>query len=124
MIGMDFSIAFCLFVYLLILMALIYNVVIYLVKQGRYKVFLVSVFYASSIAVIVARMVYFSAILYQFYSSPLVRMFELINNSFFVSTYFKIIMGFYQAASMIELGLRVKASVDLDPDRAQRNVSC
>ena len=91
---MDFSISFCLFVYLIIFACLIHNLVRYLFMHKRYKIFLVSVFYAASIAVIVARMVYFVSVMTQFYIYK-IRWFELINNSFFVATYFKIIMGFY-----------------------------
>jgi len=94
-------------VYLLLLILAIHNTYAYMYKQKRYKVFLLSAFYTCSYFVIITRMLSFwGFILYYNKSNQCSALFGNTMDS--VSTYTKLILGFFQCTNMIELVLRIR----------------
>ena len=87
-----------------------FNIYLYIVKQKRYKSFLVITFYYLSITIIMARIALYSSVVHNVYNKEENDYYTYSDMSL-VSTYSKVALGYSQMASMLELTLRLQLSL-------------
>ena len=107
------SIGAMLIIYILLLLFLTNNVR-HIVKTEKYKNFHMTFFYLMAYAIIMARILFFGAIvefiMYQLDSDRGIQVPTLINTIDSIATYTELILGFQQMCSMIELYLMLRFS--------------
>ena len=112
------------FFYLFLLAWSCFNIKRYLIDHQRYKTFSVLIFYVLVVVIAILRFtMYFGNTLY-FYQVPLKAFSRpyVFNICYVLSCYAKIILGFFQAACMVELYIRLATPDIKDQDRRVRNV--
>ena len=95
------------------LIFLFYNTVQFLIRQQRYKVLYLSLFYAISITIITLRVLYFSVILVYLRAwnrNQKLCPYRSLNNIDNFAAYFDLTLGIQTMSMMIDLALMVKTT--------------
>ena len=107
-----------LILYGLLLIILIFNIVQYLIRQGRFKTFHIAFFYATSFCIVIIRILYFSYVLAYLFEwqndkslCPWLQL-NIIDN---FGVYCELILGVQQVSMMVDLNLMIRFS-SLDPN--------
>src|SRR6056300_1464337 len=94
----------------------LYNIWAFLIKQSKYKVYFLFMFYLFAMAVLISRLV-FSINFFIFdinkgYHSSDITPFLLGDQADFFATYCKACLGFFQLASILELVFRLRQNIN------------
>ena len=96
-----------------------YNIKCYLVNQQRYKTFSILIFYVLAISDEVFRISMYmgmTLVVLQLPGSALSHQY-IYNCCYVITAYIEIMMGFFQAASMVELSIRIRSPHDKNISR-------
>ena len=104
-------------IHVLVLLLLFINTYLFLIRQKRYKVFYMSLFYAVSIAIMVLRTAYFSlvlAYLSEWQNHQSLCPYRSLNNVDNFSVYCDLALGVQTMSMMVDLALNVKTAAVRD----------
>jgi len=87
----------------------LYNIVVYVIKQKRYQVFLVLIFYSTAMLTILARIAANAYLAHTFVVNSYYPSIYIGFGIGVISTSLKIAMGWFQCASMAELYYRIES---------------